>query len=478
MKYLISLGLIFVSINLAKGQSKVSNKSQVENGIAPQSIVLANTSLELRSISDKLNDNNINGISVAVVHKGQIDWMESYGVRKNGSSDSVTNNTLFQCASIGKLITTLAALQLVKDGKIILDEPINNKLKRWQFADNKFTAQNPVTLRHLLSHSSGLADEYGFPGYTPNKAVPSTLQILNAEKPSNTRKELTITTVPGEVEKYSGAGYLVIQLLIEDLSKQSFIEYVQQSVLDPFEMTKTTYSDRPDQELGVAIAVGHKANGKALKNKDYHIYPEKAAAGPWTTTEDLAKLIIGIQSMKDPIKDDMLSPQINNKGLGFNLKGVDQPEAFWHAGQNEGYTGLLYGLTNSGDGAVVLTNSIGGEEFIQEFMASVARVYNWPVMNSYNTIALSDELIKNISGTYVSEDGSRSIAIDSEQSRIYVKPNGSKKGIELLCIGDNRYTFSQAQDYYKISFKEIEDSVVSMTYTESIGKSIILIKEK
>ncbi|MEM1002324.1 MAG: serine hydrolase domain-containing protein [Bacteroidota bacterium] len=365
-RYLCLFYLLLSNVLIA--QTSNSRMIAVETSIGPQVIFPDGSDFSAGNIEQKMKDFNINGISVAVINNGQIDWSKAYGVLKAGEAKKVTTTSLFQCASIGKVISTLAALQLVEDNLISLDENINNKLKRWAIEENDLTKETPVTLRHLLTHSSGLTDEYGFPGYRPGDNIPNVIQILNGENPSNTKKSLEIKTTPGQVEHYSGAGYLIIQILIEDLSGKSFVDYVQEKILLPFEMNNTTYDDRPDINMGKVIASGHRSIGKALKKKDYHIYPEKAAAGPWTTAEDLAKLIIGIQTTETPLIKEMLTPQINNKGLGVNLKGIHKPEAFWHAGQNEGYTGLLYGMSEDGKGAVVLTNSIGGEQFIQEFI--------------------------------------------------------------------------------------------------------------
>jgi CubicO group peptidase (beta-lactamase class C family) len=380
------LFLCLLTSILAPSQSLESRIEQVENGFIFPSITPTDQKMNRQNILVQLEKYKIHGASIAVVHKGKIDWVKPYGFADKNHTQPTTTQTLFQSASIGKIITSLVALRLVQEGKLNLDKNINAQLKRWKLKENDLTKKHPVTLRHLLSHTAGLTDDYGFLGYEPKSDIPTLLQLLNNESPAKTKKPWIVKTTPGEVERYSGGGYLILQLAIEDASGLSFEKCVQQYVFDPLRMKNTTYDHQPDQNLGKLVASGHRSNGKPLKKKSYHVYPEKAAAGPWTTAEDLAKLIIGIQQnsvLNSTLTQEMMTPFINHKGLGVNLKGVGKPHAFWHAGQNLGYTGLLYGSLRTGNGAVILLNSDGGERLMQEFISSVALTYNWNVMKSY-----------------------------------------------------------------------------------------------
>lgn len=453
---------------------------KVENGLTLQRTVAPGETFQTGNLVERLKDFKIPGASVTVVRNRKIDWSKTYGTAEAKGSTQITGETLFQCASIGKMITALTAMALVEQGKLDLDEDVNLKLKRWQVQENEKTADQKVTLRHLLSHSAGFTDEYGFKGYDPSDDIPSLVQMLNGEPPSNARKSLTVETVPGEKELYSGGGYLIVQVLLEDVSGEPFETLVQELILNPFGMSQTTYDYRPDKNSGAQVATGHTGNGKPLKNKKYHLYPEKAAAGPWTTAEDLARLILGIQKLNatrsEAIKE-ILTPQINNKGLGVNLKGLDKPEAFWHAGQNLGYTALLYGLTDNSGGAVILLNSDGGERFMKEFMTSVAMAYDWPVMQSEQGLSIPSELGGELVGNYGNSDGSQKLIVENGSKGLTARSEESKKSYPLFRIGENHYTFQDAQDYYKLVFqKDPENSQAILIYTESIGKKVELKK--
>lgn len=483
MKASIFVVLLMVC-SVCRSQTLETKIANVEDGLTFPMTVPYGKEIIKKSIEQRLKEHKIPGASVAIVNNGKIEWSKAYGVTEEGSSNPVTTETLFQCASIGKVITALAVLKLVEEGKIDLDEDVNNKLQRWKIKENESTATQKVTLRHLLSHSAGLTDDYGFLGYDPKDEIPTLLQILNNDPSANTKKTLDIKTLPGKVERYSGGGYLIIQLLIEDISQSSYADYVQQHVFDPLQMTHSTYDYQPDKHLEASIAAGHRSNGKVLTNKKYNIYPEKGAAGPWTTAEDLAKLIIGIQNalndeanpiLSQALTEELLTAQINNKGLGINLKGIEKPEAFWHAGQNLGYTALFYGLTERGNGAVILLNTDGGERVMQEFITSVAHEYNWPVMKTYQSLEISKELQTQLTGKYINADQSTILSIEQKKESLVVKPSGSKKGYRLYKIGDNRYTFKDAQDYYRLSFN-LEKDNATLVYAKSIGKMIELKK--
>lgn len=481
MRLFITLSCLFI-YSYTFAQNPIEEKiQQVENGLNLPKTVAKEKGIQRNTIEEQLKTYQINGISVAVVNEGKIEWTKAYGLADASQGNLVNEQMLFQCASIGKIVTALAALHLVKTGKIDLDEDVNQKLKRWQIKENENTQQQKVTLRHLLSHSAGFTDDYGFLGYAPGSKIPNILQILNNEAPQAT-KVMQVNHTPGTQELYSGGGYLIIQVLIEDISGKPFPDFVQELIFNPLQMTHSTYSNEPDIQLNKPIAVGHKSNGKNLKKKKYHIYPEKAAAGFWTTAEDLAKLMIQIQKefqgksdliLNQKIAQALLSPQINHKGLGLNLRGVLHPQAFWHAGNNLGYTALFCGLLHEGKGAIILTNSDGGERIVQEFMASVAYAYDWPVMQSKEYQSVPSELETKLLGTYQATQGERKIEviIDKNESGLNIKPSAPReKAVSLLRIADNVYTLKDAQDYFRISFTFKDNQATGLKYAQSIGK--------
>jgi CubicO group peptidase (beta-lactamase class C family) len=144
------------------------------------------------------------GLSLAVIDNFQIVWAKAYGVVEAGSTTPVTTRTLFQAGSISKPVAASGALYLVEQGKLLLDEDVNQKLRTWKVPESEFTKNEKVTLRRLMSHSAGLT-VHGFPGYDVNDPLPTLVQIFDGEKPANT-PPIRVDLVPGTQERYSGGG--------------------------------------------------------------------------------------------------------------------------------------------------------------------------------------------------------------------------------------------------------------------------------
>src|SRR5438477_5368770 len=134
---------------------------------------------------------------------------------------------------------------------------------------------------------------HGFPGYASDAALPTLVQVLNGEKPANT-PAITVDTIPGTNWRYSGGGFVVTQLLLQDVTGLAFPTLMRDMVLAPIGMTHSTYEQPlPPGRMGEA-AMPYRANGQAVPGGP-HIYPEMAAAGLWTTPSDLARYAIDVQ---------------------------------------------------------------------------------------------------------------------------------------------------------------------------------------
>ena len=105
---------------------------------------------------DRMQADKIPGVSIAVIDGGELAWAGGYGVLDVESNARVTTETLFQACSISKPIAAMAALTLVQQGKLDLDEDVNQKLVSWKVPENEFTKDHKVTLRRLLTHTAGL----------------------------------------------------------------------------------------------------------------------------------------------------------------------------------------------------------------------------------------------------------------------------------------------------------------------------------
>jgi CubicO group peptidase (beta-lactamase class C family) len=328
----------------------------------------------------------IAGLSLAIVHEGRIVEARAYGTTTRNGKTAVTPRTLFQAGSISKPVAALGALRLVDSGKLSLDEDVNGKLISWRVPDNEFTTRERVTLRRLLSHMAGLTVN-GFPGYEVPARVPSVPDILDGK--GNT-PAVRVDAVPGSIQRYSGGGYTVVQQLVADVSGESFDKYMNDKILGPLGMANSTFRQPLSTELARRAATGYLVDRSEVAGR-WHVYPEMAAAGLWTTPTDLAKYIIGVQQalagksdvLSSALVRQMLTDQKNGMGLGPAVEGSGPGLRFSHNGRVRGFDALLIGYGESGDGLVMMINGNDNSVLIQgnccqnRIVNLVARKYKW-----------------------------------------------------------------------------------------------------
>lgn len=322
------------------------------------------------------------GLSVAVIDNFQIVWAKGYGVLEPGSSSPVTTHTLFQAGSISKPVAAAGALALVEQGKLSLDENVNLKLKSWKVPDNEFTVTEKVTLRRLMSHTAG-TDIHGFPGYAVGEPLPTVVQVLDGEKPANTGA-VRVVRVPGTKSVYSGGGVTVEQLLMTDVTQKPFPVLLRELVLDKVGMKDSSYEQPLPPARASATAGGADSSGKPIPGR-WHIYPEMAAAGLWTTPTDLSLFAIEIANARNgksskvlsqAMATQMLTPVLDDAGLGFFLMN-DFPGGFGHNGADDGFQALLKMSYTSGKGMAAMADSDNGILVENLFARAVAREYAW-----------------------------------------------------------------------------------------------------
>ncbi|MGB6833458.1 MAG: serine hydrolase [Candidatus Acidiferrum sp.] len=357
--------------------------ARIENGLLPAVVIKGQPPAPM-TIAARMVHYKVPAVSVAFFNHGQIIWTKAYGLADVASKKPTTADTLFQAASISKPVAALAALRLVQDGKLNLDEDVNVKLKTWKVPESAFTEKEKVTIRRILSHSAGLT-VHGFAGYASDEAVPTVVQILNGEKPANS-DPIRVDVVPGTLWRYSGGGFVVLQTLLYDVTGKPFPQIMSDLVLRPAGMTHSTYEQPLPKNLWPEAATPYRANGDPVKG-GWHTYPEMAPAGLWTTPSDLARIAIEVQNeyagksskiLSQDMARQMLTPQMGTWGLGFGLESTGGKPSFSHGGANEGFRCNLFAYTDGGQGFAVMTNSDSGGELTEEIYRAVAKEYAWP----------------------------------------------------------------------------------------------------
>jgi CubicO group peptidase (beta-lactamase class C family) len=328
-------------------------------------------------VASQTQEHRIPGLSLALIDGDKITKAQGYGFSDQAGKFPVTILTLFQAASLSKCLTAVAALRLVEQGRLSLDEDVNVKLRSWKIPPNEFSKKEQVTLRRLLSHNAGV-NIHGFPGYAVGQPIPTLSEVLNGTPPAN-NPAIRVDTIPGTTPRYSGGGYVVLQQLLIDVSGLPFPELMQTLVLQPLGMTSSSFQQPLPESFKQTTATGHTQNGQPISG-GARLYPEMAAAGLWTTPSDLALFVIGIQQslagqsnsiLSASMTHEMLTPHPTTYGLGPLISGTGKTLKFFHSGRNAGFDAFLMAHVETGKGAVIMMNANAGPKALNSILKAI-----------------------------------------------------------------------------------------------------------
>jgi len=304
-------------------------------------------------IPQRMAEAKVPGLSIALVRDARLLWCQGFGVKSTVSRKPVTADTVFSAQSLGKPILAYAALRLCEKGLIDLDTPLTDYLPE-PYLPNE-PRLKLVTLRYVLSHTTG------FPNWRPEG------------------KPLKILFTPGERFSYSGEGYVYLQKIVEHLVGQPLSEYMKVSLLEPFDMHRSSYVWTDDYE---EEAEGHGRAGKPVGKPKWT--EVNAASSLYSTAADYAKFVAEIlhPSKRDSFRlseemvNEMLKPQINiyfsiSWGLGWGIQHSSSQDSFWQWGQGftEGsFQAFAVGFKKEKLAAIVMTNSSNGLGICEEIL--------------------------------------------------------------------------------------------------------------
>lgn len=300
-------------------------------------------------------------MSIAVIENCSVTWRGDFGLADRLQEKTVDSQTRFQFGSMSKPIAAWAVMTLVDQGKIDLDQPINKYLKSWKLQSSEFDVSE-VTVRRVLNHTAGLSVpsvsgvDYG--------AAPPTLVSELSRGQSDNEGPLKIIERPGTKYMYSGGGYTLLQLLIEDVSGVSYAKYVKEKIFKPLKMGTATFS--PNKTDLSKTATPYDASGKS---NNFRLYGSMAAAGLYATVDDYAKFLVancenkksvlGKRSLTSMFQGDTVAPRY---GLGFELlPPITGNPIISHSGSNPGWKANFILFPSEGAGILIATNSDAGE---------------------------------------------------------------------------------------------------------------------
>lgn len=341
------------------------------------------------TIAELMQRFRVPGVSVAVIRDFRIHWARAWGVADVETGRVADTATLFQAASISKPVTALAAARLVEAGKFTFDTDVNQLLRSWKVPRNERTGPEPVTLRALFSHTSGSDDGFGFPGYNPGVPRPTVQQVIQGEMPSNVGPVLFMRP-PFRAFKYSGGGTTIAQLALAEATGMDFAALMRAQVLEPTGMVHSTFEQPLPDSHAPRAARAHNGAGRSM-GASWHIYPEQAAAGLWTTPSDLARFLIEVQMAVSGRRNSVLSQAaarelltpvgVGPYAVGMSVTRRGEGWYFGHSGSNWGFVCNMVAHVRKGYGFVIMTNSDAGGQLMGELEARVAAAYGWDLLD-------------------------------------------------------------------------------------------------
>ena len=407
---------------------------------------------------DRMRSYHVPGVSMAVIDNYRVVFAKGYGVAAFGGSKPVDSTTLFLAGSISKPVFASGFLRVAEDRKISLDTDINTLLTSWHLPDSKYTEREKVTPRRILTHSAGLT-VWGFPGYAIDSAVPTVPQLLDGVKPANT-PAVRNDTFPGARWLYSGGGITILQLATTDITREDFPSLMRRLVLQPAGMTRSTYENPLPMNRRGEAASGHEQIDIPVPG-GFHVYPEMAAAGLWTTPSDLARWAIALSHsyrgerggvLSTSMAKQMVSKQMHQQppygngywGLGVAVNGDGDSLTFSHGGRDEGFVADLFMRPGTGRGLVIMMNGVASG-LMGEIERAYAEEYGFgaPARQPRTIVVRPATELGIYAGRYVAVAGQ-----DTVRFEVSVAPDGKtlqaynslgKRAIPLAPVGGDRF---------------------------------------
>jgi len=415
-----ALALLLATSAFAADRHDAVIDSALGNGLRP-TVLQPGAALPRWSLQARMAQHHVPGVAIAVLRDGKLVHSAGYGTREAGTASTVDAETLFSVGSVSKVVTAATTLRLAADGKLALDQDIATYLRNWKVPATPQVPAPQLTLRMLMSHTSGLG-VHGFADYLPGEPLPTLQQTLDGIAPAK-NKPVRLLHTPGERADYSGGGVMVEQQVLEDVTGQPLDAIARAQVFVPLGMQRSRYSD--PQAGTDNIAKAHDGDGALTAlPRGWQSFPEQGASGLWTSANDLAAFVAALTAsyrgqgnfLPRAIATDMMtevSPSWH--GLGPRLDGAGQARIFHHGGSNDSYRAWIEGYLETGDGFVILTNGENGAALAAEIRNALSDAIGRGVNPPVRTVALdlSDARYADYAGVFERDN---SIAMDQRRA--------------------------------------------------------------
>jgi len=403
MKNTIYLLILLVTISSCQTSNKVLVKTRDYSFLT-----------DSLKIEQQLETYKLAGFSVVVFENYEIVYSKQFGVKSMSSGEKIDQNTAFSTASISKPITALLCFILEEKGLINLDEPIDNYLKRWHLPKSKFTENNSPTWKQFLNHTAGTTQD-GFEDYYEGDTIPTLKQSLLGQIPRYD-KEIDFLFTPGTNWQYSGGGYTIVQMALEDALNKPIAVLAQEYIFSPLGLKNTTMIQPDEKGFLSNVALVHDKDGKVIKT-GLPITPQVGPSGLWSTPTDLAKIAIEIQNALRNKNNKVISYNVAKKvtevtalknavgGWSYGWQksfGYNNYDWFSCNGSNTGVGGNILASMTDGNGVAYLANGEKPNRFpvMDHTQKTILTVMDWNKTPNEEIQDIPLSLKEKLIGTY------------------------------------------------------------------------------
>ncbi|MDN3673961.1 serine hydrolase domain-containing protein [Flavobacterium branchiarum] len=450
-------------------------------------------------IEKQLEKHKLAGFSLVVFENYKVVYSNQFGVKSIDSKEKIDANTAFSTASISKPITALLCYMLEEKGLINLDEPIDKQLKRWHLPKSKFTENNSPTWKQFLNHTAGTT-QGGFADYYEGDTIPTIKQSLLGQIPRYD-KEIDFLFTPGTDWEYSGGGYVIVQMALEDIFNKPIGVLAQEYIFSPLNMKNTTMIQPNENGFPSNVALVHDENGKVIRS-GLPITPQVGASGMWSTPTDLAILAIEIQNALRNKNNKVISHSIAEKvtavtalknavgGWSYGWQktfGYNNYDWFSCNGSNTGVGGNVLATMTDGNGLVYLANGEKPNRFpvMNSTREKILTLMDWNKRVTEDVQEIPLSLKGKLIGTY--DDflygHGMETKIIAKNNRLYVESQlldffkGKNKN-ELLYLKDGSFRIVDYPNVLKFGFSDGKLSSVILTRDKLSTKVAVVEKVK
>ncbi len=309
------------------------------------------------------------GAVISCIRNGGVVWTKAFGVANLSTRAPMKPDMVFEHGSNGKVLTTWGIMRLVEEGKVELDAPVNRYLKRWQLKSAQFDA-NAVTIRRLLSHTAGL-NSHGYGDYSLRRRLPTLVEMLEGKNqmPPFGPGPLEIKWQPGTREEYSGGGFLLAQMVIEDVTGESFASFMRREVTAPLGLETLEWVWTPKLQAAAPMPYG-----ESLEPIGYRQLACQSIGSEICSVPDFARFVAaavtgprGEPAGRGVLRPESVAAMLENQtntddvGLGYGVGWANGPhKMLGHGGANYGWNAYFSLDASQREGYVIANNSLLG----------------------------------------------------------------------------------------------------------------------